>query len=232
MQKSELPTRQQCFGLLKKYRVPEHIVAHSLAVAKLAVFLAERLKENTLPVDVELVERASILHDLVRVCDFEELDYRKFKQAVTKEDRKIWTQIRAKYGHMCHEDAAYEILRDDWPLLALVIKRHNYLAMLTEKDRPNTWEEKILFYADARVMHDKISTLEERLSEGHKRNVHLHGSLAQSKINTSRVDPMIYSLEKEIFEKIKFNPIDVTDVFIDSYPSMVQKINYEAGTSG
>ncbi len=88
---------------------------------------------------------------------------------------------------------------------------------LDEKDRPETWEEKLLYYADKRVMHDKIMPLKQRLAEGHKRNVHLHGSAAQSKTNTSKVDPLIYEMEKEIFEKIGLDPLEVTDEFIDSY---------------
>ena len=33
----------------------------------------------------------------------------------------------------------------------------------------DSWEEKILYYADKIVMHDKITTLKERLKEGHSR---------------------------------------------------------------
>ncbi len=92
------------------------------------------------------------------------------------------------------------------------------MALLDEKEKPDTWEEKLLYYADKRVMHDKIVPLKDRLAEGHKRNVFLHGSTAQSKINTAKVDPMIYEMEKEIFEKIGLDPDEVTNEFIDSYP--------------
>jgi len=224
MKRFNLPTRRQCFDIIKEYRVPSHILKHSLAVAKLAVFLAERLKEKGAAVDVDLVDRACLLHDIVRVCDFKELDYRDFNQTVTEQDKAKWQQIRARYKGIGHEDAAYEILREKFPLLALTIKKHKYMAMLDEETRPNTWEEKLVYYADMRVMHDKIMPLETRLKEAHKRNAFLHGSKAQSKINTAKVDPLIYRLEQEIFDKIGLNPCKVTDEFIDSYPNNTQSI--------
>jgi hypothetical protein len=91
------------------------------------------------------------------------------------------------------------------------------MALLDEKDYPETWEEKLLYYADKRVMHDKIMPLKQRLAEGHKRNVHLHGSPTQSKVNTAKVDPLIYEMEEEIFEKIGLDPLKMTEELIDSY---------------
>ena len=223
MKKFDLPTRRQCFEIIKEYHVPSHIVAHSLAAAKLAVFLAERLKEKGVAVNVDLVDRACLLHDIARVCDFKELNYSSFEQTITEQDKAKWQQIRAKYKGIGHEDAAYEILRERYPLLALTIKRHRYMAMLDEKTRPNSWEEKLVYYADMRVMHDKIVPLKTRLKEGHKRNVHLHGSAAQSRINTAKVDPLIYRLEEEIFDKIGLSPSEVTDEFIDSYRNRMQR---------
>jgi len=65
-------------------------------------------------------------------------------------------------------------------------------------------------------MHERIVPLKQRLCEGHKRNVFLHGSAAQSKINTAKVDPLIYRLEKEIFDKLALDPLEITEELIDS----------------
>ena len=90
------------------------------------------------------------------------------------------------------------------------------MNMLDENDKPTTWEEKLLLYSDMRVMHDKIVPLAHRLEEGHKRNYHLHGSKEQSRINTAKVDPLIFELQDEIFEIIGLDPDEVCDEFIDS----------------
>ncbi|HUT44738.1 MAG TPA: HD domain-containing protein [Sedimentisphaerales bacterium] len=217
MKDCSLPTRKECLAILAEYHVPPHIVSHSRAVAKLAVFLAKRLNENGAAVDVTLLDRACLLHDLLRVLDFKESDYNRFERTLPDEEKPKWQRLRAKYKASSHEDAAYDILKEKYPALALTIKRHRYMALLDEKDKPDTWEEKLLYYADMRVMHDKIVPLKQRLAEGHKRNIHMHGSAAQSKINTAKVDPLIYEMEKEIFEKIGLDPLEVTDEFIDSY---------------
>ncbi|MBN2593546.1 MAG: HD domain-containing protein [Sedimentisphaerales bacterium] len=217
MKDCSLPSNKECFAILAEYHVPPHIVSHSKAVTKLAVFLAQRLNENGEAVDVTLLERACLLHDLLRVHDFKESDYNKFEHNLPEEEKAKWQQLRAKYKSIDHENVAYDILKDKYPALALTIKRHRYMALLDEKEKPDSWEEKLLYYADKRVMHDKIVPLRERLVEGHKRNVFQHGSAAQSKINTAKVDPLIFQMEKEIFEKIGLDPLEVTEEFIDSY---------------
>lgn len=216
MKDCKLPTHKECLAILAEYHVPPHIVSHSKAVAKLAVFLAQRLNENGAAVDVTLLEGACLLHDLLRVHDFKETDYNRFEHNLPEEEKAKWQNLRTKYKAISHEDAAYDILREQYLVLALTIKRHRYMTLLDEKEKPQSWEEKLLYYADKRVMHDKIVPLKQRLAEGHKRNVFLHGSAAQSKINTAKVDPLIYEMEKEIFEKIGPDPLEVTEEFIDS----------------
>ena len=216
MKDFNLPTRQECFEIMKKYHVPLHILGHSLSVAKLAVFLANRLNEKGIAVDVALVESACLLHDMVRICDFKEIDYSKFQETVTRKDKAKWEQIRTKYRGISHEEAAYEILKEKYPVLALTIKKHRYMA-ISEQERPNTWEEKLVYYTDMRVMGDKIVSLKERLLDGHKRNAFLRSPETQGKIDTAKVDLLIYRLEAEIFEQACLNPVIITKEFIDSH---------------
>ena len=91
------------------------------------------------------------------------------------------------------------------------------MALLDESEKPQSWEEKLLYYADKRVMHETIVSLKDRLTEGHKRNIFQHDSAIQSKINTAKVDPLIFQMEREIFEKIGLNPLKVTEEYIDSH---------------
>jgi len=230
MKNCNLPTHQQSLEIMKQYHVPSHIQKHGRAVAKLAVFLAERLKEKGIPVDVDLVDKACLLHDIARVCDFDKPDYSRFEQTVTEKDKLKWQQLHTRYKEVGHEEAAYDILKDKFPLLALTIKKHRYMAMLDEQEKPKAWEEKLLYYSDMRVMHDRIVPLAERLREGHKRNVRLYGgvpisqslrngchSKVQSRINMAKVDSLIFNLEKEIFAELGLDPLKVTDQFIDTY---------------
>jgi len=225
MKKYNLPTHKECLAIIKEYHVPPHIAKHSLAAAKLAVFLAQRLKEKGIAIDVDLVDRACLLHDIVRICNIKELDYSRFEQPVTAEDKAKWRLLRARYEGIPHEYAAYDILKDKFPILALTIKKHRYIGILNEKEKPNTWEEKLVYYADMRVMHDKIVPLEERLTEAHKRNVHFYKTEAQRLSTIAKVDPLIYRLEKEIFDEIGLSPLDITDEFIDSFSVTDNRFN-------
>ncbi len=216
MKNYSLPTRKECFDIIKKHRVPPHIVKHCMAVAKLAVFLAQRLNDKGVAVDIDLVDRACLLHDVARVCEFKDFDQNNFVHTVTEQEKTTWNRLKAKYKGISHEDAAYELLKEKYPELALAIKKHKYAALLDEAERPNTWEERIVYYADKRVMHDSVVTLKERLEDGHQRNVHLRHTKEQNKINTAEVDRLIFILEHEIFAKMSLEPDDVTEEFIDS----------------
>ena len=213
MQKCNLPSRKECFAFLKKLRVPKHIVEHCIAVAKLAVFLAKRLKEKGILVDIRLVDRACLLHDILRICDLD--DYSRFVHSAA--DKTRWKQLKSKYKGLCHEDAAAALLCEKYPELAQVIRKHRYTAIAHQKDKPHTWEEKLIYYADKRVMHDRIVSLKKRLEEAHKRYAGWRRANAQSSLDTAKIDRLIYKLEKEIFDKIGLNPNEVTNDFINSY---------------
>ena len=210
MKKYALPTRKQCFDILKEHRVPSHIVRHSVAAAKLAVFLAERLKEKGIAVDVNLVDRACLLHDVLRMCDLN--DYSRFEHSAAHKTK--WESLKAKYKGLCHENAAAALLCDKYPQLAQVIRKHRYTAIARQKDKPRTWEEKLVYYADKRVMHDSIVPLKQRLEEAHKRYAGWRRTNTQPALNTTRIDRLIYRLEKEIFDKIGLDPLAVTAEFI------------------
>ncbi len=185
-------------------------------MAKIAVFLAEKLKEKGVVIDIDLVERACLLHDMTRLCEFEKSDYNNSGGALTDQEMAAWDRLRATYKGISHEDAAYELLKEKYPQLALTIKKHKYAALLDEKEKPCTWEERIVYYADKRVTHERIVTLKERLEEAHQRNENLQCAKGQREIDTAKIDHLIFELERQIFTKTGLNPDDVTEEFIDS----------------
>lgn len=194
--------------------MPVHIGRHSSAVKKVAVFLARELSAKGIDINIDLVEKASLLHDILRICDTGKLDYSLFKQEVTEDDKLKWSKIMDQYKSFGHEDAAYEFLKDKYPKLALVIKRHRYSGILEDGNKPESWEEKIVYYADKRVRHDFIESLDQRLSEAHHRTRN-QPAAAGCRDLTEKVDALIFEMEKDIFEKLDFAPDDVTAEFIE-----------------
>lgn len=221
MRNYTLPSHEQCLATIEACHVPVHILKHTQATAKLGVFLAQRLAERGIEVDVELVDRACLLHDLFRVCDFPLEDFSWFQQPIGEADKARWRRLKADHGHVRHEDAADAFLKEDYPVLAKTIRRHRYVSLIDEDDRPETWEEKIVYYADKRAQHDKIVPLAVRLEDAHRRSALVAAEAGKSR-NTEieqKVDAEIFKLEGEIFGPIGLDPDQVDEAFIDAYSS-------------
>ena len=54
----KLPTQQQCLDYFEEYKVPENIQRHCLKVQEVAVFLAGKLKNSGVKINIELVQAA------------------------------------------------------------------------------------------------------------------------------------------------------------------------------
>lgn len=64
--KNRIPSKNACLELLHSYGTPPHVIAHCNAVADTAVRIGQLLKEKGLPIDLDLLEGASLLHDIAR----------------------------------------------------------------------------------------------------------------------------------------------------------------------
>lgn len=135
----ELPTHDECIRIWEEHKVPENVRKHMIAVNKVAVFLAKKLKEAGENVDVELVDRASLLHDL----------------------DKISTLHNGKHG-----DTTKEILtKKGHARIGHLAFMHKFSQVTNLK----SWEEKLINYADKRCRNDTIVSLEERFRDARAR---------------------------------------------------------------
>jgi putative nucleotidyltransferase with HDIG domain len=116
----------------------EHIVRHSLEVARVALFLSLELNKKGQRIDLGLVEAASLLHD-----------FSKTECLKTKEDH-------AQTGCRFLKGMGYERVGE-------VVAQH--IRLEREGDPSGVSEEEIVNYADKRVMHDRIVPLEERFND-------------------------------------------------------------------
>lgn len=185
-------------ALFEKYATPLHVRKHSEHVANIARALAQELQKKGVTVDVEATYQSALLHDLLRMCDIRNFAPRDAENW-TKEREKIWKECRKKYAGKDHADAGAEVLKEaGYPEIARMIYTHKFIRIVSGKEAPKTWEEKLVYYADKRVLHDRIVTLEERIADGNKR----YGSENDRRI-AERAQNAIRALEKEIYEKIR-----------------------------
>lgn len=126
--------REDALKLMDEHKMPDNIMQHSLAVNKVSLWLADRLIAAGERIEREVVDIASLLHDIDKIYSIHNGDL--------------------------HGVKAYEILRDKDKKIADIVRKHVPSAMLNGE--LHTWEEKIIFYADKRVNSEKIVSLEER----------------------------------------------------------------------
>jgi len=165
-----IPTREECFRLMSQYGMLDHIMHHSIEVAKVALFLSAELNKKGQRINLGLVEAASLLHDLTKTVCFK-----------TKEDH-------AQTGSQLLREMGYERVGE-------VVAEHVVLSK--EKDPSSVSEEEVVNYADKRVQHDRIVSLEERFSDlmdrygKGKKDI---GQLEQLKKTTFEIETKIFSI--------------------------------------
>jgi len=166
-----IPSKEAVEALWDEVCLPQHIRAHMQCVADVAKRTVEELQKQKVMVRPLAVERAALLHDVLRFVDFKTFDGDAFFTPDEK-TKMAWTVLKKKFG--CpHEPAATRLVSErGYPDIGTVILTHRGKGQ-AEGSPSLTIEQKILTYADKRVDLDRIVTLEERftgLMTRHKKN--------------------------------------------------------------
>jgi uncharacterized protein len=137
-----IPSREECLKLFDTYQMLDNIRAHSIQVTRVALLIADNLK-NPAMINRTLVEAAALLHDITKT-------------------RSIQT------GEKFHDKTGQKLLEElGMKKIGDIVGAHVQLrdcdcsGELTEKE--------IVFYSDKRVRHDEIVSLEERMDDLVKR---------------------------------------------------------------
>lgn len=161
-----LPSVEQIYAWRTEMHLPVHIAAHCDAVAAFATECADHLIAEGTLVRRAALERSAMLHDLVRFVDFQQ----NAGPADAKDDiesLEVWKAVRAKYPGMSHEDACAAFLREQgFKEVAEIVEVHGLQMPSPDKTK---LEQKILFYADKRVMFDQVVSVQERFDDFAKR---------------------------------------------------------------
>jgi len=129
-----IPTRQECYHIMYSMKMMDHIVAHSLQVCRIAMFLADSFEADLNP---DLVEAAALLHDI--------------------------TKTRSIETHENHAQTGKQLLISlNYPEVGSIVGQHVLLDKYFSSDNPT--EADVVNYADKRVIHDKVATLTQRMS--------------------------------------------------------------------
>lgn len=202
----KLPSRDLCFSMFKLYHTPAHVIKHCLVVNKISNFLSDCLTQAGIEVNHDLVDRASLLHDILRISDIQgDLFAYALPEDQTEENRRIWLVQRELYQHQHHAKVGAALFKEIYPEMAEVIRKHRLGAILSNELQ--TWEEKIVYYADKRVNHDQFCNVDERMSEGKKR-----WHIKKEDDKSTEILLKLKEVENEIFSVINKKPEIINDL--------------------
>lgn len=175
----KFPTKEEAYKLLKKYNLPQNIIEHSEAVARLAVSLGKRLnnKKAKAVVDIKLIESLALLHDIAKM---QELKQKKYVEGLT--ENLLKEEGFGEFGRMAENLGLGSIVKK--PL--------------------ESWEEKIVYYADKRIVQNAIVPLAKRF-EYFREKYGKKSKEAEELINKAK--PLAEKLEKEIFKELGIKEI-------------------------
>ncbi len=151
---SGLPSREQAIELLRKNHCPRQVINHSLAVADLALDLANQIYEKGYKVDLQLVSAGALLHDLGR-SKSHAVDHAVVGGQMAEEmglPKSIICIIKRHVGAGITAQEAEEL---GWP---------------ADVYMPQTIEEKIVSYADKLIDNSKCVPIETEIKRLQKNN--------------------------------------------------------------
>ncbi len=188
-QDMRVPTIKQCYELMKSHIMLPNIVKHSEQVARVAAAIIDNLTDNT-RINRKAVIAACLLHDI--------------------------TKTRSLRTNELHEITGGRLLAElGFPAVGAMIKEHVNLQNFQPEG--NLQDKEIVYYADKRVMHDRIVTIEERVADLIVRYGTTEEMIRLIKSNSGRV----YQLEgkiscfmtldiQEVLAKVDSNQLKIT----------------------
>lgn len=137
--KWHIPNRAECTALWDKYKMPDHIRAHSEQVAYLATALAKLGAERGMDVSIESITSSALLHDIAKAYTIEfGGDHAWIGGSI----------VLSETGNPYVAQGVLHHVHWEWPV-----------------DCELCFLPLAIIYADKRVMHDNIVSLDERFDD-------------------------------------------------------------------
>jgi len=139
---TKIPSETECFSLIQEYNMLPNIIEHSIQVKNVSLIIYDNLKEKD-SLNRDLIIASALLHDIAKTSSI------------------INRELR-------HDLKGGEILRKlGYDKIAEIIESHVIFSGF-DPHGPVT-EKEIIYYADKRVMHDQIVTIDSRIEDLVKR---------------------------------------------------------------
>ncbi len=176
-----VPSVATCLGLMEEYGMLAHIRSHSIMVARVTEVLVDKFKGLGLQLDLDLALAGALLHDIAKTpCLETGCDHARVG------------------GDICRRHGFDEIVSI---VAGHVLLDHDGTGPLREKD--------LVYYADKRVNHDHVVSLEMRLAYIMERYA-ANDSRRQAAIMINFAK--CRRLEQHLFRDLDFQPAEIADL--------------------
>jgi uncharacterized protein len=176
-----LPSIAECLELMDTHRMLPNIREHSFQVMQVAAFLGEALAEAGFNLFLPLVTAGALLHDLGKTACLGTLNN------------------HAEYGAGLLEGLGY-------PHVAQVVREHVHLH--DDIDSSSVREAELVNYADKRVLHDQVVTLEARFADLKIR----YGRTPEALVRINATETRSRALEDKIFASLSLTPSNLLNL--------------------
>ena len=175
----DLPTPSDCLALMAAHDMLANIREHSLLVREVARRLGTWLTVAGLDLHLDLIDAGALLHDLGKTAC-------------------LGTAVNhAEWGAKALDAAGF-------PEVAQVVREHVFLQPPGQDPRP-VREAEVVNYADKRVLHTRVVTLDERFVDLRVR----YGKSPEALSRIAGLEQAARRLEAKLFGRLSFDPADL-----------------------
>jgi putative nucleotidyltransferase with HDIG domain len=177
-----IPTEEECYVLMDQYQMLENIREHSILVAKIVRAISNGLVNAGVQVSVEKAVAGALLHDIAKTACLQ----------TGCDHSTLGKQICLQY----QLDEIADIVGEH-------VRLRNYSL-----DGPYS-EKEIVYYADKRVLHSSVVSLEDRMHDildRYGKDNHRLSRLIRENFDLCK------AVETKLFEKLDFEPDDLEEL--------------------
>ena len=219
MNKEKDLTINECYALLDSYAAPSIVIKHCEGVAKVSYYVSKKLIEKGVKVDLKKVVHAALIHDILKIVEIDEYT-RHMQPGEVEKKIKRWEELKKEFQNLNHEDAFKKAFSKIYPEISRIVHKHGYSQIYSGFD---SWEEKIVFYADKLVMMDRITTIKERMDEAHRRYSKKYPNTYENREYLRKTDEKIENVEKEIFKTTGLTPNELISLNNITFKDLIKK---------
>ena len=177
-----IPTEKECYDLMDKYQMLDNVREHSMVVAEIVRVISLGLVNTGVQLSVDKAVAGALLHDIAKT---------------------LCLQTGGDHAALGREICVHHHLDE----IADIVAEHIWLKSYSLDGE--YYEKEIVYYADKRVLHTSVVSLDERM----------HDIIDRYGRNDSRLRQLVLmnfnickGIERKLFKRLDFGPEQLADL--------------------